>query len=250
MSENISTPKTFEEQALAFVGKELYEAFFKGYIEKQWGTSPDQLPASILKRLPLRFDYDDRYFNHPYQAISKEGYTPLFEKLLDHYNISLHINTSFNPKDASQFEHVFYSGPLDGWFVYDLGRLPYRTLDFQKEVFQEIDNWQGIAVMNYPDKEVTYTRITEHKHFSPWEEENIRGTVIYKEYSRTCEAGNIPYYPVRLIEGQTLLNEYEKRAQTAENVTFIGRLGTYQYLDMDVTISLALKVANKFKNKI
>ncbi len=242
----IDNPQTFEEQALAFVGEALYEAFFKGYTTKQWGLSPDRLPASILKRLPLRFNYNDSYFNHPWIAIPREGYTPLFEKLLDHARIAVHLNTPFSPTQASDFDHVFYSGPLDAWFDYRHGRLPYRTLDFHKQVLPDVDDYQGIAVMNYPDADVPYTRITEHKHFAPWEYNRHRGTVIYTEFSRACEENDIPYYPVRLAEGQQQLEAYATLAGQTEGVTFIGRLGTFQYLDMDVTIEQALETARNF----
>ncbi len=240
---DIPEPKTFEEQALAFVGEALYEAFFKGYTLKQWGVSPQALPASILKRLPLRFNYDDRYFNHPWQAMPEEGYTPLFERMLDHPNIEVHLETPFKPADAKQFDHVFYSGPLDGWFDYQFGRLPYRTLDFHKKVLPEEDDYQGIAVMNYPDVEVPYTRITEHKHFAPWRLDQVKGTVLYEERSRACEPDDIPYYPVRLAQGQALLEKYLAEAEQLDHVTFVGRLGTFQYLDMDITIEQALNVA-------
>lgn len=243
---DIPNPQTFEEQALAFVGEALYEAFFKGYTIKQWGVSPQELPASILKRLPLRFNYDDRYFNHPWQAMPEEGYTPLFERMLDHPNIEVHLQTSFNPEDAAHFDHVFYSGPLDGWFDYRFGRLPYRTLDFHKKVLPDEEDYQGIAVMNYPDAAVPYTRITEHKHFAPWLYEQTRGTVLYEEHSRACQPNDIPYYPVRLAKGQALLQQYQAEAERLKNVTFVGRLGTFQYLDMDVTIDQALDVAAQY----
>ncbi|SIO19001.1 UDP-galactopyranose mutase [Sulfurivirga caldicuralii] len=246
LAEPMENPQTFEQQALAFVGKDLYEAFFKGYTTKQWGMAPDQLPASILKRLPLRFNYDDSYFNHPWIAIPKEGYTPLFEKLLDHDNIHVHLNHPFTPAQAKDFEHVFYSGPLDAWFDYRHGRLLYRTLDFEKQILTDTQDYQGIAVMNYPDANIPYTRITEHKHFAPWEQDRHRGTVIYTEFSRHCEENDIPYYPVRLAQGQTQLEAYQTLARETEGVTFIGRLGTFQYLDMDVTIDQALKTVHTF----
>lgn len=244
----IDNPQTFEEQALAFVGDALYETFFKGYTTKQWGLTPDQLPASILKRLPLRFNYNDSYFNHPWIAIPKDGYTPLFEKLLDHERIHLHLNRAFDPSEAAQFDHVFYSGPLDAWFDYCHGRLPYRTLDFHKQVLPDTDDYQGIAVMNYPDADVPHTRITEHKHFAPWEYDQHRGTVLYTETSRQCEETDIPYYPVRLAQGQKQLDAYLALAKQTKGVTFIGRLGTFQYLDMDVTIYQALQTVRTFIN--
>ncbi|QQA45082.1 UDP-galactopyranose mutase [Pelagovum pacificum] len=241
-AEPIADPQSFEEQALAFVGREIYEAFFKGYTEKQWGTSPQNLPASILKRLPLRFSYDDNYFAHPFQGMPERGYTEMVESILDHPGIDVHVSTVFQPEMASRYGHVFWSGPLDGWFGYDLGRLGYRTLDFER--FEGQGDWQGCAVMNYGDADMPFTRITEHKHFAPWEEHG--DSVLYREFSRACGAEDIPYYPIRLVEEKALLGDYVSRADGEEGVTFVGRLGTYRYLDMDVTIREALDTAGAF----
>lgn len=238
----IEDPQTFEEQALRFVGPDLYEAFFKGYTMKQWGCSPTELPASILKRLPVRFNYDDNYFFHKFQGMPKDGYTPMIEAILDHPGIEVTLETWFEPAMAEAYDHVFFSGPLDGYFEFKLGRLGYRTLDFEK--FTEEGDYQGCAVMNYGDEAVPYTRITEHKHFSPWE--SHEGTVCYKEYSRSCEPEDIPYYPIRQVKEKALLSEYIALAEATEGVTFVGRLGTYRYLDMDVTIREALDTADAF----
>ena len=237
---SIQDPQTFEEQALRFVGKPLYEAFFKHYTIKQWGTSPTNLPASILKRLPVRFNYDDNYFNHKYQGMPKEGYTQIIAKILDHPQINLQINTPFSNTMQSDYEHIIWSGTLDGYFDYQLGRLGYRTLDF-KPFYGEGDV-QGNAVINYCDASVPYTRITEHKHFAPWE--SHEQSICYEETSRECESGDIPYYPIRLLDDKTLLEQYVKLAENTPNVTFVGRLGTYRYLDMDVTIAEALQTAD------
>lgn len=236
----IGAPTSFEEQALKFIGKDLYEAFFKGYTVKQWGVNPAKLPASILKRLPIRFNYDDNYFNHLYQGMPKEGYTSLVEKILGHHNINVRLNQPFNVKKAHGFDHVFFTGPLDAWFDYKYGRLGYRTLDFVQDEYE--GDYQGCAVMNYGDEEVPYTRITEHKNFSPWEKHGK--TVIFKEYSRKCGEGDIPYYPIRLLDEKVMLNTYIKEAKRLKKVSFLGRLGTYRYLDMDMTIAEAL-VASK-----
>ncbi|WP_299423209.1 UDP-galactopyranose mutase [uncultured Shimia sp.] len=239
---SISDPQSFEEQALRFVGPALYEAFFKGYTEKQWGCAPTELPASILKRLPLRFNYNDNYFSHRFQGIPKQGYTHLIGRILDHPGIDVHLNTPYTSMHASKAQHVFWSGPLDGYFGEKLGRLGYRTLDFER--FTDVGDWQGCAVMNYGDPDVPFTRITEHKHFAPWETHD--STVCYKEYSRACEPNDIPYYPIRLVEEKSLLTQYETLARSEEGVTFVGRLGTYRYLDMDVTIAEALDYSEKF----
>ncbi|WP_439630074.1 UDP-galactopyranose mutase [Shinella sp.] len=238
----ITDPQSFEEQALRFVGRDLYEAFFKGYTQKQWGCSPTELPASILKRLPVRFNYEDNYFFHKYQGMPETGYTEMIERILDHPNIGVTLETSFRRDQTEGFAHVFYSGPLDGYFDYELGRLGYRTLDFERFTYD--GDYQGCAVMNYGDVSVPYTRITEHKHFSPWEEH--AGSVCYREFSRACEADDIPYYPIRLVEEKAQLADYVARAEREAGVTFVGRLGTYRYLDMDVTIREALDTARLY----
>ena len=239
---SITDPQTFEEQALRFVGPELYEAFFKGYTEKQWGCSPTELPASILKRLPVRFNYDDNYFFHRFQGMPQDGYTAMVAAILDHPRITVELGTEYRPEMAAEADHVFWSGPLDGYFDYRLGRLGYRTLDFER--FSDTGDYQGCAVMNYGDRDVPYTRITEHKHFSPWE--SHEGTVCYREYSRAAEPGDTPYYPIRLVEEKALLEQYVDLARATPGVTFVGRLGTYRYLDMDVTIREALDTAARF----
>lgn len=234
--QTIEEPVSFEEQAMKFVGKDLYETFLKGYTIKQWGCSPEDLPASILRRLPVRFNYDDNYFNHKYQGIPVDGYTLIVEKMFEKEGIQVFLNTTFDRTLVSDYDHIFHTGPLDAWFDYEYGRLGYRTLDFEKEVHQ--GDYQGCAVMNYGDLDVSYTRISEHKHFAPWE--SHEQTVIFKEYSRLCKEGDIPYYPIRLVEEKEMLMAYLNEAQNQTKVSFLGRLGTYRYLDMDVTIAEAL----------
>ncbi|EOX6947970.1 UDP-galactopyranose mutase [Klebsiella michiganensis] len=243
---SILEPKTFEEQALRFIGKELYEAFFKGYTIKQWGMEPSQLPASILKRLPVRFNYDDNYFNHRFQGMPKLGYTKMIESIANHENITIELQQSFNAEEREQYDHVFYSGPLDAFYSYQYGRLGYRTLDFEKFTWQ--GDYQGCAVMNYCSLDVPYTRITEHKYFSPWE--SHEGSVCYKEYSRECGEKDIPYYPIRQMGEMALLDKYLSLAENEKNMTFVGRLGTYRYLDMDVTIAEALNTADKYLSSL
>lgn len=242
---SIIEPETFEEQAMRFIGKDLYEAFFKGYTIKQWGLHPSQLPASILKRLPVRFNYDDNYFNHKFQGMPKDGYTSIIESMFNHPAITVHLNTNFTRNMTSDFEHVFYSGPIDAWFDYQEGRLPYRTLDF--ETFRGEGDVQGTAVLNYCDQSVPYTRITEHKHFAPWEKHEK--SICYREFSRLCGEKDIPYYPIRQMEEKELLKKYVTLANTEDKVTFSGRLATYRYLDMDVTIKEALEVVDTFLQK-
>ena len=239
---SIDEPHTFEEQALRFVGKDLYEAFFKGYTQKQWGMHPSELPASILKRLPVRFNYDDNYYSSTYQGLPKHGYTYIVEKMLDHPNITVYLNTKFERSMAAVYNQVFYSGPIDAWFDFSEGRLGYRTLDF--EVERHEGDYQGNAVINYCDQEVPWTRISEHKHFAPWE--SHEKTLIYKEFSRLCGEADTPYYPIRLVKDKAQLTRYVELARAEKNTTFVGRLGTYRYLDMHVTIAEALDVTTRF----
>ena len=237
---DITDPANFEEQALSMVGDALYRAFFRGYTRKQWGLDPTELPASILKRLPLRFNYDDNYFSHPFQGMPAEGYTAIVAGILDHPGIELRLGCRFE-EAGGDFAHVFYTGPLDRYFGYRLGRLGYRTLDFE-EIRAEGD-FQGTAVLNYCDEDVPFTRISEHKHFSPWEAAQFEGTVCFREYSRLGGAEDIPYYPIRLVGEKSMLSDYVALARQAPGVSFLGRLGTYRYLDMDVTIREAMDAA-------
>jgi len=239
---SISDPLTFEDQALRLVGPTLYEAFFKGYTQKQWGCDPRELPASILKRLPVRFTYDDTYFSSRFQGIPRAGYTAMVESILDHPKITLVLNSPFRREQTPYFDHIFYSGPLDGWYGHDMGRLAYRTLDFERFTYD--GDFQGCAVMNYGDLSVPYTRISEHKYFSPWETHSA--SVVSREYSRSAGPGDIPYYPIRQVHEKALLARYVARARTETNVTFVGRLGTYRYLDMDVTIREAMCAADVY----
>jgi len=242
----ITTPITFEDQALRFVGRDLYEAFFKGYTKKQWGVDPTELPASILARLPVRFNYEDSYFNHPYQAIARDGYTEIIAAILDHPRIKVELGKRLSRADAGSFDHMFWTGPIDSYFDYEHGRLGYRTLDFESEVHD--GDYQGCPVLNYCDEDVPFTRITEHKHFAPWESHDR--TVIYREFSRLCGEKDIPYYPIRLVKEKEQLGQYVEMARRETNATFVGRLGTYRYLDMDVTIFEALKVATGAKDAL
>ncbi|WP_241586686.1 UDP-galactopyranose mutase [Rosenbergiella epipactidis] len=244
--QSISDPQTFEEQALRFVGKELYEAFFKGYTIKQWGMSPAELPASILKRLPVRFNYDDNYFSHKYQGMPREGYTPIVANILNHPNIHVELEHYYQESDSHGIDHLFFTGPIDSWYGYRFGRLGYRTLDFEK--FHTDDDFQGTAVMNYGEESVPFTRITDHKYFAPWEQHE--GSVCYREFSRTCTPDDTPYYPIRQMGEMELLNKYLSLAEQEKNISFAGRLGTYRYLDMDVTIAEALTMARTYLNSI
>ena len=236
----------FEEKAISTIGHALYEAFFYGYTKKQWGVEPRELPASILKRLPVRFDYNDNYYDSKYQGIPVDGYTALVANMLDHDGITVHLASKFSKNTQSNYDHVFYSGSIDSWFNFEFGRLDYRTLDFQLERLD--GDFQGVAVMNYGDAEIPWTRISEHKHFAPWEQH--KKTIIYREISRACTETDIPYYPIRLLKEKVLLQKYVDIASNESGVTFLGRLGTYRYLDMHVTIAEALEVAQAFQDSI
>jgi len=240
---SIGEPRNFEEQALKLVGRELYEAFFEGYTLKQWGLHPRELPASILRRLPVRFNYDDNYYRHRFQAMPRHGYTELVERILAHPSVTVSLGARFDPVAARErYDHLFWSGPLDAFFGYSLGRLPYRTLEF--EPVRADGDFQGCAVMNYCERSVPYTRIAEHKHFSPWEAHDR--TICFREYSRACGPGDTPFYPVRLAQEERLLERYAVLARATPGVSFVGRLGTYRYLDMDVSIGEALSAAEQF----
>ena len=235
--DDITNPANFEEQALALVGERLYRAFFEGYTRKQWGREPRELPAAILKRLPVRFSYDDNYFDHPHQGIPEGGYTALVGGILDHPAIEVRLSCRFEALEES-FRHVFWSGPLDRWFACRAGRLDYRTLDFER--IERDGDFQGTAVINWCDEAVPWTRSVEHKHFAPWEATELPRTVVFRERSRAAGAEDTPFYPVRLAEGEARLATYRAMAAATRGVSFLGRLGTFRYLDMDVTIAQAL----------
>ncbi len=235
-------PRTFEQQALRFIGRELYEAFFKSYTEKQWGRHPSELPASILKRIPLRFNYDDNYYASTWQGIPRHGYTALIENMLDHPRIHVYLSQRFSRAMREDYAQVFFSGPVDAWFDHSEGRLGYRTLDFAMD--RHTGDFQGNAVINYCDNSVSWTRIAEHKHFAPWE--SHASTVIFRETSRECGPQDTPYYPIRLAREKSLLSRYVDMALAEPGVCFVGRLGTYRYLDMHVTVDEALDVAESY----
>lgn len=237
---SITDPQNFEEQALKYIGKELYEAFFYGYTKKQWGCEPTELPAAILKRIPVRFSYDDNYYNNRYTGIPLNGYTDLIEKIIDHPAIKVVLNKKFIPgTDVSEYDHVFYTGPIDFFFNHQYGRLGYRTVTFEKGYADE--DFQGTAQMNYCDEEVPYTRITEHKHFAPWEKHGK--TVYFKEYSKETTKNDVPYYPKRLKADKEKLLLYRAEAERQSNISFLGRLATYRYMDMQHVIAEALDIA-------
>lgn len=236
-------PRNLEEQAISLIGRPLYEAFIKGYTQKQWNTDPKDLPSFIIRRLPVRANYDIGYFNDPHQGVPREGYFTLFSRLLDHPAITVRYNTDYlAQREAFPAElPVFYSGPLDAYFNYRYGALPWRGLRFEWET-KPVRDWQGCTVMNYADASVPYTRIHEFKHFHPEREAVYQSekTIICREFPADWKLGDIPYYPVNTAASAELLAKYQADAAACPNVIFGGRLGEYRYYDMDKVIARAL----------
>ncbi len=243
----ITDPQNFEEQALQFIGRELYEAFFYGYTKKQWGCEPKELPASFLKRIPVRFNYDDNYHTHIFTGIPVEGYTRVMEKMIDHPAIRLQLNKKFDQAAPPvDFDHIFYTGPIDAFFNYQFGRLGYRTVTFEKNYAN--GDYQGASQINYCEEKIPFTRITEHKHFTPWEQHDK--TVYFTEFSKETSTTDVPFYPKRLAADKELLKQYRALAENQKKVSFLGRLATYRYMDMHHVIDEAMSMANHFKNNL
>lgn len=240
---HIDEPSNLEEQALSLVGTDVYKKLIKGYTEKQWGRSATELPAFIIKRLPLRFTYDNNYFNDIYQGIPIGGYTKIIENMLDGIEVKLNTDYFKEYKDTNIAEKVVFTGMIDEFFEYELGVLEYRSLRFEHQRI-DCENYQGNAVINYTEREVPYTRIIEHKHFEFGKQTH---TVITKEYPQNWEKGDEPYYPINNERNNGLFAQYKVLAQKHPNVIFGGRLGNYQYYDMDKVIAAALEtVKNEF----
>ncbi|GAB2828865.1 UDP-galactopyranose mutase [Lentzea nigeriaca] len=243
--------QNLEEKAISLIGRPLYEAFIKHYTAKQWQTDPKELPAAVISRLPVRYNFDNRYFNDTYEGLPVDGYTAWLEKMADHPNIDVKLSTDFFDvrDEIPAGTPVVYTGPLDRYFDYSEGWLGWRTLDFEQEVLP-IGDFQGTPVMNYNDADVPYTRIHEFRHFHPEREYPADKTVIVREYSRSAEKDDEPYYPINTSEDREKLERYRelaKKEASEKNVIFGGRLGTYKYLDMHMAIGSALSV---FDNKI
>ncbi len=252
---HIGEPSNLEEQALSLVGRDVYEKLVKGYTEKQWGRPCRELPAFIIRRLPLRFIYDNNYFNDRYQGIPIGGYTAMVEKLLE----GVEIRTGISYRDfvteqeregrvcavdrqGNTYEKIVYTGMIDEYFDYALGHLEYRSLRFETETLADCDNYQGNAVVNYTEREIPYTRVIEHKHF---EFGTQKGTVITREYPALWKEGEEPYYPINDEKNDTLLKKYQEMAGEKPHVIFGGRLGQYRYYDMDKVIAQALEAAEQ-----
>lgn len=235
-------PKNLEEQAIKLIGKDIYEALIKGYTEKQWGRKTTDLPPFIIRRLPVRFTYNNNYFTDRFQGIPEDGYTSLIDALLKGVEIKLNVDF-FDQKEAYEknAHHVIYTGMIDQYFDYQFGHLSYRSLRFENEMC-ETDNYQGNAVINYTEKDVPFTRIIEHQHFTFKQQ---KPTLITREYPADWEPGDDPYYPINDTENNALYKKYRNLADQQNKVIFGGRLGTYRYLDMDDVIRLALDKCKK-----
>ena len=241
---NITEPKNLEEQALSLVGRDVYEKLIKGYTEKQWGRDCSELPSFIIKRLPVRFTYDNNYFNDLYQGIPIGGYNVLTERLFEKADVQTGVDfLEDKGKYLAMGEKVIYTGAIDAFYDYALGKLEYRTVRFETEVL-DTDNYQGVAVVNYTDRETPYTRVIEHKHF---EFGTQKKTVISREYSTDWKEGMEPYYPVNDARNQELYQKYAALAEKEEKVIFGGRLGEYKYYDMDKVIEAALNQWEKMQ---
>ena len=241
-------PKNLEEQAISLVGRDIYEKLVKGYTEKQWGRDCKDLPAFIIKRLPVRLTFDNNYFNALYQGIPIGGYTKLIEKMLEGIEVRLNADYLENKEELDKLaEKVIYTGPIDAYFDYKLGTLEYRSVRFENEILDK-PNFQGNAAVNYTDRETPWTRIIEHKWFEFGKDENgndLPKTVISREYSSEWKLGDEPYYPVNDAKNSALYEQYKALAEAEGNVIFGGRLGEYKYYDMDKTIEVALTAAKK-----
>ncbi len=247
---SIGEPQNLEEQALSLVGKDVYEKLVKGYTEKQWGRDCRELPAFIIKRLPLRFTYDNNYFNDRYQGIPEGGYTAIVEKMLEGCEVRLGVsfqeyrkaNGAKAETERDTWDKVLYTGMIDEYFDYCLGALEYRSLRFETEILEGVDNYQGNAVVNYTEREVPYTRVIEHKHFEFGTQPD---TVITREYPAAWEKGEEPYYPVNDEKNGALYEKYCELAAKEKNILFGGRLGQYKYYDMDKVIRAALTMVRE-----
>ncbi|PWG78158.1 UDP-galactopyranose mutase [Pararcticibacter amylolyticus] len=237
----IDNPANFEEQALSLIGTDVYQKLIKGYTEKQWGQDAKSLPAFIIKRIPIRFTYNNNYFNDPYQGIPIGGYNSIFEKCFE--GCDIYANTDFfaNKEIVKSANKTVFTGMIDQYYDYCYGQLDYRSLNFEHEVMN-VDNFQGNAVINYTEREVPFTRILEHKHFEFGTQPK---TVVTKEYSQEWRVGLEPYYPINTAENQEKFVKYEILANQQKNIYFGGRLGEYKYYDMDKTVEAALSLFKK-----
>lgn len=245
--DSITIPQNMEEKVISLIGRPLYEAFFKEYTTKQWGKNPTQLPASIINRIPIKCNYDTNYYKKSFNGIPSEGYTKLFETMLQNKKISIQLNTDFfEDKDYFLKQGILvYTGPIDAFFGYKHGKLEYRSLRFEKEL-HNVDDWQGNSVINYPELKYNFTRICEPKHFHPerWNNCTFNKTLIFKEISFSDPSGE-PYYPIQDKINMDIYEMYKNDSIAYDNVYFGGRLGEYKYYDMEDTIKSSLRLSNQ-----
>ncbi len=246
-TKKVNNINNFEDKAISMLGKDLYKDFLHGYTIKQWGISPKKIPESVLKRLPVRFNYNDNYYNDIYQGVPIDGYTSLVKNILQHKSINVKLSLNFKKVDIKRYSKIFYTGPIDEYFNYKYGKLNYRTVYWKKKTFN-VNDFQGSAVINYNNPKIPYTRVIEYKHFSP--QEKSKKTVVYYEYSKKTEKKDTPYYPVRFVDDKKKLEKYFKEASLLKNIFFLGRLGTYRYLDMHNVIGESLNFFKKNKKKL
>ena len=244
----ISSPQNLEQKALSIIGRPMYEALIKGYTQKQWSTDPQKLPSEIIERLPVRFNFNTRYFDDKWEGLPRDGYGAWLNKMVESELISINFNTDFfnirHLVDSNTL--IVYTGAIDRYFDFEFGRLGWRTVDLDIQ-HKDVDDYQGISVMNYSEVEVPYTRVHEFKHLHPERIHSTDKTVIAFEYSRLAEGSDEPYYPINSPEDRSKLQKYRKRADSLKNIIFGGRLGTYKYLDMHMAIASALTI---FENEI
>jgi UDP-galactopyranose mutase len=245
-SKAFNDPQNFEEQAMALLGNDLYQAFFREYTIKQWDKDPKELPSSLARRLPVRYNYNNRYYNDTWEGIPVNGYTPIFERMLTHNNIKVFLNTDFFAirNQIPQDKIIVYSGPVDRYFDYQYGILNWRTCDFEFKTFN-VEDWQGVTQINYPSLDIPYTRTIEFKHFHPERNYTQDATVVSFEYSRSAGQNDVPYYPVNTSEDKVKYILYRGLAKNLTNTIIGGRLGEYMYYDMHQVIGAALSTYEK-----
>lgn len=242
-AEPVATIHTSEDVVINQIGRELYEKFFRGYTRKQWGLDPSDLDKSVTSRIPTRTDEDDRYFTDTFQMMPLDGYTRMFERMLDHPGIDVLLGTDFKAvRDTVSYKHLIYCGPIDEYYEFRFGRLPYRSLRFQHETLQQA-NYQPVAVVNFPDESVAYTRVTEYKHLT-----GQKHPLTSISYEFPCDDGD-PYYPVPRPENAELYKRYKALADECDDVTFLGRLGTYKYYNMDQVVGQALALYQRIEER-
>ena len=241
-NKGIKNPANFEEQALSWMGNELYQEFFYGYTKKHWGCEPREIPSYVLKRLPLRYNYNDNYYRSIYQGIPEDGYTEIIERILDLPNINIQLGTTYQRSLNEEYDFIFYTGPLDEYYNYEFGRLSYRTVYWEKEIGR--GDILGHPAINFPSLDYPFTRRREHKHYKYWK--SYDKSIVFTEYSKETGIDDDPYYPIRLGKDKKILARYYQNVLNESNVTFLGRLALYKYMDMHQVISDSLEASHSY----